>query len=273
MNIMQGTFRIEANMDILPFLSHPMSVYSNARIIRPHLEVRYYRGVDLLTTDQFRAEYPHHYREFQVSKDLENTKFWVLLSVDPNCPTLIYKKGRRNYVVLPVSIIKLTLDNTVVDLDEFNIDQIAGAIQVEFANVFSRDFRIEVKARVSNVVSTVDKEGRADFYLGILANIWQEHQVLKSMPPALLENPVVRKRCFALIHRVMDLVGVQKDALAWFDFLAYLDKPVANMETATQLENKQVELDAVTQEIMEMQRKKDMGLWTEEDEAYVNSLK
>jgi hypothetical protein len=102
--------------------------------------------------------------------------------------------------------------------------------------------------------------------------IAEEHSALREMPVDLYNNPTVKRRVFTMLQRTLNLVNIQKDSGLWYDWIDFMDSTVGTMESATQVEAAQQKLDSVTEEIMAMQAKKDAGLWTDEDEAYVNSL-
>jgi hypothetical protein len=145
-------------------------------------------------------------------------------------------------------------------------------IHVRSASIYTRDFRIEYNGEISGLVHNFDTETRADFYLTSLNMIAEEHSALREMPVDLYNNPTVKRRVFTMLQRTLNLVNIQKDSGLWYDWIDFMDSTVGTMESATQVEAAQQKLDSVTEEIMAMQAKKDAGLWTDEDEAYVNSL-
>lgn len=273
MNNAHMNFTIGGDVTILPFLASPTSVYSNARIIRPHLEVRYYRGIDLLTTDQLMIEHAHQVPQLQ--KDIPNfaeTQFWIVFSVNPLVPRTLFKTGRRTFVILPLTLRMLNIDGKDIDASHFNTDQINGSIEISYANLFPRNYELIMKVKMNHLTPNSDKDARADFYLSVLPHMLDQFEVLRTMPADLLQSRQVRQRVFENIHKLMDLLHINVDTPIFEQFVEYLRLPNSDRVAGTRGEEIQAELDSVTKEIMEMQRKKDAGLWTEEDEAYIKSL-
>lgn len=266
-------FKVGGQVDLLPFLANPTSVYSNARVIRANLEVRYYRGVELLTTQQMEmlhAQRVPYLRDH--CPEYSTTNFWIALSANPIIPRQLFKTGRRTYFLFPLEMQSMSINGQHSDVIHFNMDQINGAIQVQYANLIPRNFELMVRGQLNSLTPHMDKETRSEFYLQSLKTYIDSAESLTTLPVELYSDKSVKLKAFELIHRIHDLLHVKCDTQIWDELVDYLRIPDNKRVLGTRGEELQQELDEVTKEIMAMQDKKAKGLWTQEDEDYIKSL-
>lgn len=273
MNEFIMNFKIGGQVDLLPFLANPTSHYSNARVIRPHLEVRYYRGVELLTTQQMEmlhAERVPYLRDH--CPEYKKTNFWIALSANPIIPRQLFKSGRRTYFLFPLELTSMSVNGQVTDVAHFNMDQINGSIQVQYANIVPRNFELLVRGQINSLTPYMDRETRAEFYLQSFNQFIDSAEALSSLPVELYSDSNVKKKAFELVHRLLDKLHIMVDTQLWAELTEYMRIPDVKRVLGTRGEEIQQELDEVTKEIMAMQDKKAQGLWTQEDEDYIKSL-
>jgi hypothetical protein len=152
------------------------------------------------------------------------------------------------------------------------MDQINGAIQVQYANLLPRNFELMVRGQLNSLTPHMDKETRAEFYLQSLKTYIDSAESLTTLPVELYSDKNVKLKAFELMHRISDLLHIKCDTQMWMEMEDYLRIPDNKRVLGTRGEEIQQELDEVTKEIMEMQDKKAKGLWTQEDEDYIKSL-